>query len=143
MRQQDEEFLSFWGPIFKKGLFWSCIIAILILGGCPRYRVWEQGLAGEAELSRAEQNRKIAIAQAQAKKEAASSLAEAEIIRANGVAKANQIIGESLKNNEAYLRYLWIQNLEHGGNQVIYIPTEAGLPILEASKRKDIEVQKK
>ena len=55
--------------------------------------------------------------------------------RAKGVAEANRIIGESLKGNESYLRYLWIQNLESGSNSVVYVPTEAGLPILEAGKR--------
>ena len=54
---------------------------------------------------------------------------------AKGTAEANRIIGDSLKNNEAYLRYLWIHNLEEGKNEVIYIPTEAGMPILEAGKR--------
>jgi hypothetical protein len=55
--------------------------------------------------------------------------------RARGVAEANKIIGESLKGNEAYLRWQWIQNLESGSNSVIYVPTEAGLPILEAGQR--------
>ena len=42
--------------------------------------------------------------------------------------------GESLKNNESYLRYLWIQGLQDGTSEVIYIPTEANLPILEAAR---------
>ncbi len=110
------------------------IIVLLWMFGYPRYRVWQQGLEGEAELKRAEQNRKIAVQEAEAKKEAAKSLAEAEIIRAQGVAKANEIIGTSLKNNEEYLRYLWIDNLEKNQNAVIYVPTEGGLPILEAGR---------
>lgn len=108
------------------------------LYGCPQYNVYTNRLGGEAELQRAESNRKIAIEEANAKKESAKALAEAEVIRAEGVAKANKIIGDSLKNNEGYLRYLYIQNLsetETQGNKVIYIPTEAGLPILEAGKR--------
>ena len=100
----------------------------------PKYRVWQQGLEGEAELKRAEQNRKIAVQEAEAKKEASKSLADAESIRAQGVATANEIIGGSLKGNEEYLRYLWIDNLEKGNNSVIYVPTEAGLPILEANR---------
>jgi len=60
--------------------------------------------------------------------------AEIEVAKAEGVAKANQIIGESLKSNESYLRYLWIRGLKEGKNQVIYVPTEAGLPILEAMR---------
>lgn len=49
--------------------------------------------------------------------------------------KANEIIGDSLKDNEAYLRWLWIEELSTTQNQVIYVPTESGLPILEAGKR--------
>lgn len=100
----------------------------------PNYMVYQQGLAGEAELKRAEQNRKIAINEAEAKRDAASMLAQAEVERAKGVAEANKIIGDSLNENEAYLRYLWIEALMQG-NSVIYVPTEANLPILEAGKR--------
>ena len=114
------------------------VIALLIsmiFFGYPQYKVWQQRLAGQAELARAEQNRKIAIQEAEAKKESARALAEAEVIRAEGVAKANSIIGESLRGNESYLRYLWIQTLNDNPQNVIYVPTEAGLPILEAGKR--------
>lgn len=110
------------------------VIILFWMFGYPRYRVWQQGLEGEAELKRAEQNRKIAVQEAEAKKEAAKSLADAEVIRAEGVAKANAIIGNSLKGNEDYLRYLWIDNLEKNPNAVIYVPTEAGLPILESQR---------
>lgn len=59
-----------------------------------------------------------------------------EVNRAMGVAKANAIIGDSLKNNESYLRWLYIEGLkEKVGSEVIYVPTEAGLPILEAGHR--------
>ena len=120
---------------------WSVAAGIILLisaiiYGYPQYKVWQQRLAGQAELARAEQNRKIAIQEAEAKKESARALAEAEIIRAEGVAKANSIIGESLRGNEGYLRYLWIQTLNDNPQNVIYVPTEAGLPILEAGKRK-------
>lgn len=107
----------------------------LVMGGCPYYNVWQQDLAGKASLARASQDRQIAVQEALAKKEAAVNLAEAEIERAKGVAKANQIIGDSLRNNEEYLRYLWIDGLQQNKSQVIYVPTEANLPILEAGKR--------
>jgi hypothetical protein len=94
-----------------------------------------QRLQGEAELARAESNRQVAVREAQAKKDAASLLAEAEIARTKGVAEANHIIGASLKDNEAYLRYLWIDKMEGAKAQVIYVPTETGLPILEASRK--------
>ena len=123
------------------GIVWVLLVIIVIgvlcggLYGCPKYSVYNQRLQGEAELARAESNRRIAIAEA----EAAKQLAEAEVIRAEGVAKANTIIGDSLKNNEAYLRYLYITGLNETsdkGNKIIYVPTEAGLPILEAGRFK-------
>ena len=73
----------------------------------PTWRVWQQNQEGKAELARAEQNRQIAIQEARAKEESAKSLANAEIIRAQGIAEANRIIGDSLKNNDAYIHYLW------------------------------------
>jgi len=108
---------------------------LALMWGIPYYNVWQQRLAGEASLARATQDRQIAVQEAQAKKEAATMLAAAEIERAKGVAAANKIIGDSLHNNEDYLRYLFVNGLENTKNQVIYVPTEANLPILEASRR--------
>lgn len=99
-----------------------------------QYQVWSQGKAGQAELQRADWNRQILVREAKAKEESAVLLAQAEVERAKGVAKANKIIGDSLRNNEAYLRYLWMDNLQNEHNQVIYVPTEANLPILEAKR---------
>lgn len=114
-----------------------CIV-VLGVGGCmygmPKYNVYHQELAGEAELARANYSKQVAVQEAHAKMESAKLLADAEVTRAEGVAKANKIIGDSLTNNEAYLRYLFVNNLEHTQNQVIYVPTEANLPILERRK---------
>lgn len=100
------------------------------------YSVWSSRKVGEAELAKAESNRQIKTLEAKAAEESAKHLANAEIIRAQGVAQANLIIGQSLKENEAYLRYLWVNGLQHTQNQVIYIPTETNLPILEANRMK-------
>ena len=117
----------------------GCLGFILLvtagMAGCPVYNVWQQELSGKASLKKAEWNRQIAIKEAQAKMQSAKSLAKAEVERAKGVAEANQIIGVSLKGNESYLKYLWIQGLQDGSSEVIYIPTEANLPILEATRK--------
>lgn len=117
------------------------IVALVIAGivwgamwGLPKYGVYQQRLSGEAELANAEYSRQVTVREAQAKKDSAVLLAQAEVERARGVAQANKIIGDSLKDNEAYLRYLFVNNLADTKDQVIYIPTEAGLPILEASR---------
>jgi hypothetical protein len=117
------------------GLFISSIIvALLIMFGLPQYNVWEQGKRGEAELAKAEQNRQIAIQEAKAKEESAKSLANARIIEAKGISEANKIIGDSLQNNDAYIHYLWIEALKESKDQVIYVPTEAGIPITESAR---------
>lgn len=98
---------------------------------------------GHQTLLEAESSKKAMIEEAKAKNEAANLNAEAEIKRAKaqaqagverakGVAEANKIIGESLKGNEAYLRYLQIDAIRYSEGEKIYVPTEAGLPILEA-----------
>lgn len=127
---------SFW--LKFTALIFFIILAVIILGmwGCPNYDVYQKTLSGEAELKKAEWNRQITVKEAEAKLNSAKLLSDADIIRAKGAAEANKILGDSLKNNEAYLRYLWIQGLQDGKNEVIYIPTEAGLPMLEAGKRK-------
>jgi hypothetical protein len=121
------------------GLPLSLIALVFVVGvgmwGCPRYNVFQQRMEGEALLAHAQSSKEVAVAEAKAKMESADLLAQADVKRAAGVAAANKIIGDSLRGNEAYLRYLWIQNLENSKeHQVINVPTEAGLPILEATR---------
>ncbi|RNJ61387.1 MAG: membrane protease subunit [Porphyrobacter sp. IPPAS B-1204] len=128
---------------------WSLSLGILFLlivvvggglGSCAAYnsmRVWNAETAGEAELAQARQNRQIATLEAEAKLESAKLLAQAEVERAKGVAEANRIVANGLGGPEGYLRYLYIENLSQSQGKIIYVPTEAGLPILEAGKRPD------
>lgn len=111
------------------GLVGVIVIAGLAFG-LPQYGVWTKTLNGKAQLQEAEYTRQVAVLEAQAKKDSAQQLAEAEIIRAQGVAKANQIIGESLKDNPAYLQYLWITEGEKDSNRTVYmIPSNGGAPV--------------
>jgi regulator of protease activity HflC (stomatin/prohibitin superfamily) len=112
----------------------SFVFSLMIINAVvgPLYNVWAQSLQGKAELQKAEYTRQVAVLEAQAKKDSAQQLADAEVIRAQGVAKANQIIGNSLKDNREYLQYLYITGLEDGsknGNVTIYVPTEGGMPV--------------
>lgn len=133
----DNDLKDLIGAITLTGV--AILLAILVIWGLCAfgavYSVWSQGKRGEATLKEAEWSRQIAVKEAQAKLDSAHLLAQSEIERAKGVAEANKIIGDSLKENEAYLRYLWIDSLQHTQDKVIYIPTESGLPILEAGKR--------
>ena len=115
-------------------LFLAGIIALGMWGG-PKYKIYKQNLHGQADLREAEWTKKIAVETAKATRESAKYRAEAEVERAKGVAKANKIIGDSLKDNEGYLQYLWIDGLNDNPNRIIYVPTEGNIPIMEAGKR--------
>jgi regulator of protease activity HflC (stomatin/prohibitin superfamily) len=115
----------------------AVFVSIITLSGLifivgPQYNVWQQSLAGKAELQKAEYTRQVAVLEAKAKLDSAKELAQAEVERAKGVAQANQIIGDSLKGNNDYLSYLWITGLEEGnknGNKTVYmIPTQGNIP---------------
>jgi regulator of protease activity HflC (stomatin/prohibitin superfamily) len=110
----------------------SFILSLFIINAVvgPLYNVWAQSLQGKAELQKAEYTRQVAVLEAQAKKDSASQLAEAEVIRARGVAQANQIIGDSLKGNPSYLQYLWITQGEENTNRTVYmVPSNGGAPV--------------
>jgi regulator of protease activity HflC (stomatin/prohibitin superfamily) len=113
------------------------LFVLILLSGCGPFAPMFARWSGEADLAQAEGSKKVQIEDAKGKLESAKLLSLAEVERAKGVAEANKIIGDSLKGNESYLRYLWISNLEKAETKgsVIYVPTEGGLPILEAGKR--------
>lgn len=113
------------------------IIGLIVLGmwGCPQYNVYSQRKEGEANLAHAQSSKEVAVAEAKAKMESAAYNAQADTIRAHGIARSNQIIGNSLKNNQEYLQWLWIDELKTTQNQVIYIPAgQMGMPVLEAKR---------
>jgi hypothetical protein len=113
----------------------AIIIIAGLMAGMPRYSVWQQEMSGKAELAKAEQNRQIKIQEAKALKESAKFQAEAEVERAKGVAQANKLIADSLKRNEAYLRYLWVNALNDKESvATVYIPTEANMPLMKPVK---------
>ncbi len=96
----------------------------------PIYNVWAQEKRGQADLAEAEWSKQIAIEEARAEKDSATLKAEADIIRAAGIAEANVIIASSL--TDKYITWKWVEGLHDGSSEVIYIATEAGIPILEA-----------
>lgn len=110
------------------------LIGCIILGlwGCPQYNVYSKRLKGEAELAQAELNRQIRVEEAKAGKEAALYDKSTDSIRAIGIAEANKIINASL--TDRYIRWKWVEGLHDGSSEIIYVPTEANLPIMEAGR---------
>jgi regulator of protease activity HflC (stomatin/prohibitin superfamily) len=68
------------------------------------------------------------VQQKQFELEQARKDAEIEVARAEGAAKAQEIIRATL--SESYLHYLWVQPLSQNPS-VIYVATEANLPIFK------------
>lgn len=110
----------------------AVVAVALILGlmfGLPQYSVWQQEMAGKARLAEATQSRQILIEQARAEKEAA--ILQAEAIK---------IMGEAAQKYPEYRKQEFIgafgEALKAGKiSQIIYVPTEANIPILEAGKQ--------
>lgn len=97
----------------------------------PKYNVWKQEMKGKAEFAQAEQNRRIKIEEAKANLESEKLNAQAEIERAKGAAEAIKI--ENGQLTTTYIQYLWVRMQANNQiNKIVYIPTEASMPILEA-----------
>lgn len=116
------------------------IVIGLTLGlmfGIPKYKVWSAEMTGKAEMARAEQNRKILIEEAKAKLEAEKLNAQSEVERAKGMAEAMRVENGTL--NSTYNQYLFIRTLEKLADkgsipQIIYIPMDGLLPVLDINK---------
>jgi len=105
------------GVIFGSVYIWSGL------------RVMNATSVGKAELAQAEQNRQIKITTAQAEKEAAEYQAE-----------AIRIVGQAAKDFPEYRHQEFLsafgEALREGKmSQIIYVPTEANIPLMEAGKR--------
>lgn len=125
--------------ITTKNILLTAVVSVaVILGfmfGYPKYKVWKAEQNGKAQFAEAEQNRRIKIEEAKANLEAEKLNAQAEIERAKGAAEAIRIENGSI--TPEYIQYLWVrQQGSLSDKTVIYIPTEANLPILEANKNK-------
>ena len=119
------------------------VIGLAVVAGAlwalPTYNVYRKQMDGRAAYEEAVQNRRIRVLEAQAALDAARLTAQAEVERARGTNEANRIMAESLGGPENYLRWAYIDMLRETADQqdrqIIYIPTEAGMPILEAGRR--------
>ncbi len=114
------------------------ILIVILMFGLPLYNVWQQEMAGKAEMAKAEQNRKILIEEAKARLEAEKLNAQAEVERARGMAEAMKLENGTL--NTTYNQYLFIRTLEKLADkgdlpQIIYMPSEGLVPVMDVSKK--------
>jgi regulator of protease activity HflC (stomatin/prohibitin superfamily) len=119
--------------------FVGFVVMVLIawgLIGYPHWRVWASHQRGLADLQQAKNEQQIQIAKAQSRLDAAALNKQAAIIEAEAVAAQIQAIGDKLTTHDLYLRWQWIKMMEDtaGEHNTIYVPTEANIPILEATR---------
>ncbi|MES2788162.1 MAG: hypothetical protein V4719_00980 [Planctomycetota bacterium] len=127
---------KFWAVLVNSGI--AVVIAAGIVCICslwigPHYTVWSAGMAGQAKLMQAEQEKKIMVEQARAEMESAKLRAE-----------AIQIVGKASKEFPEYRHQEFIgafaEALKEGNvQQIIYVPTEANIPIIEAKRQVSTE----
>lgn len=115
-------------------------IIVLFLLWMPIFGPWIAERRGMAELRQAQQNRQILVEQAEAQQQVATLRAEAERDAAVLRAEAIETIGEAAQRFPEYRSQEFIgafaAALEAGSiDQIIYVPTEANIPILEAGAR--------
>ncbi len=108
-------------------------VVALLAFGWPQYKVYSKTQKGEAALAEARNAKQVAIEEAKANLASEKLNALAEVERAKGAAEAIRVEGGKL--TDQYIKYLWVRQQKPGPGQTIYIPTEAGLPVLEAGKR--------
>ena len=105
------------------------IVVGLFMWGMPKYKVYSQEMRGTAALAEARQNRQILVEQANAEVEAARARAE-----------AIELVGDAAQRYPEYRQQEFIgafgDAVKDGRiNQIIYVPTEANIPITEAGRR--------
>lgn len=102
-----------WTPIIEVTVVLIGLILLWSLVGYPKWRVWAAHQQGLADLA------------------------------AEAVAEQVSKIGTELTHHDLYLRWQWIKMMEdaHAENDstIIYVPTEANLPILEATRFRNNE----
>ena len=132
MRLIDKNELKQLGVAVAGVIVLIIIIIGIFFGGALVYRnynVWSMEMQGKAKLAEASQSRQIQVEQARGEKEAA-------VLRAEAIA----IVGEAAKKYPEYRQQEFIGAFAEalGSDriqQIIYVPTEAGIPITEAGRR--------
>jgi hypothetical protein len=111
----------------------ACVVAWRLFGH-PFWTVWASHQAGLADLQQAKNEQQIQVAEAQGRLDAAQLNKKAAVIEAEAVALQIHTIGDQLTKHDLYLKWQWIRMMEEREGETIYVPTEAGLPILEANR---------
>jgi hypothetical protein len=113
----------------------ALIVAILfgVAALTKKYGIWSKEQRGRAALAEAQFSKLVQVEEAKANLASEELNAQAEIVRAKGAAES--IKAEAGSITPEYIQYLWVRQQKNLNDKtVIYIPTEANLPLLEAPR---------
>lgn len=116
------------------------VFLMLLIGGCtagsPQYNLYKSNTEKKQIIGEAKARADAAFYEAERNKEIAQANADAEVIRAKGVAAAQEAITETL--TPQYIQWLYVDQMdsmaETGKATIIYVPTEGGIPVMEAGR---------
>lgn len=124
------------GANYKRLAKWAvAAIVVTVIALSAVVVVWRL-INPQLNLYKANTEKQSQIAVSRAKADAAVFEKAAEITRAEGVSEANRIIASSI--TDEYIRWLYVDQLDRIEGQIIYIPTEAAIPILEAGRSVEV-----
>ncbi|WP_162941578.1 hypothetical protein [Desertimonas flava] len=110
-------------------------IVLVIVGWkvvSPKLNLYRSNTEKQSVIAEQEAISQAEVYAAQKRVTAAEAEAEARIIEAESIAESQRIISETL--TPEYLTWRFYEVLATTENEIIYVPTEAGLPILEAAR---------
>jgi regulator of protease activity HflC (stomatin/prohibitin superfamily) len=118
----------------------ACCVFVVVVGiGSPYYQVWYAEMRGKARTVQAEHEGAARLAQAESEKKIQIEGAKAEVESAKLRAEAIEIVGKASKDFPEYRTQEFIgafaEALKEGNvSQIIYVPTEANIPIMESGR---------
>ncbi len=129
------------GALVAVAIILFIVVIAALMFGIPKYKVWQQEMAGKAEMAKAEQNRRILVEEAKARLEAEKLNAQAEVERARGMSEAMKVENGTL--NETYNQYLFIRTLEKLAEkgslpQIIYLPSNGLVPVMDLKQNNTV-----
>ena len=133
MSSYDDDTPPFWGLVLG-----GLLIAFVVFGGIgacaygvPQYNLYKAETMKREKIAEAKANSDSAEYEAERAVEIAQAQAEADIIRAEGIAEANRLISESL--TDEYNQWHAVEQLNPNATTV-YVPSDGPLPLPEASR---------
>jgi type II secretory pathway component PulM len=133
--QRAMRWMKFTLKALAGGVIFICLVIVVMGAITPQLNLYRANTEKKSAIAEARARSDAAEYEAERAIEIAGAEAEADRIRAEGIADANATIAESL--TPAYTQWYFVDRLDDIDGQIIYVPTEAGVPVTEAGRAVD------